>query len=300
VSGVPGAGATSAQELGSVRSEVSLADGVQLSARLLREEFGISKVHSVIGGSMGGGQALEWLFQDGVSVGKIFDISGCGYLDPLGRQFFELQERFLLEGSPVSQKIDLFADLIMEDRVFKGAEREVFQRGVDHVVNRFREFENGELFIPGSEEASKLALVRQFGFLLFVAPPFIQEREDRGIGSWLDRQGEKFANRFDAAGLANLCAMIARSPQFQPQEIVDRLRTLETTQLIRTSNDGDLLFPQNQQLSYNRDIRFGMRDTQNFTEFYSGDRRTGHDRFLSPGFVSDDAEFLRLKLTGSV
>lgn len=294
--------ATSARELALENATVTLRDGVRLTARLLQEEFGISRIRAAVGGSMGGGQALEWLFQDTVAVDKIFDISGCSNLDMIGRTFFEIQAAFLAENKQVSQKIELLADLVATERIQSPAERAVFQRAAAHVVARFQEYENGELCIPDSVEGSKLALVRQFGFLLFVSPGFFTLREgpQGDVCSWLDAQGSKFADRFDAPGLANLCTMIGRSPEMAPEKLLARLHGLESTELIRTGNFGDLLFPAEQQFAYNRELRLSLAAQGRFTEFYTSDARAGHDRFLSPAFAIDDAEFLRLKLHSKV
>lgn len=292
-----GLGATAAKELGSDAYQVSLKDGVQLAARVLNEQFDISAVKAVLGGSMGGGQALEWLFQDRLSVGKIFDISGCGVLDSSAKQFFHLQSQFLREDLPISQNIRMLSEMITE-ALPSQRRTEGFASAVDHVVKRFSQFENGILADPADYEASKLFAVRQLGFLLFVTPEFFEAKREAGIniGTWLDNQGARFARRFDSDGLACLCSMIANAEPLEAETVVARLRDLNATQLIRSANMGDTLFPAEQQLAFNRDIRIPLTDTPFFTEYYSRDLKNGHDRFLSAAFLQDDAEFLRLKL----
>lgn len=292
-----GLGATAAKELGGDARQVSLKDGVRLAAQVFQEQFGISSVKAVLGGSMGGGQALEWLFQDRLSVGKIFDISGCGVLDTTAKQFFKLQAQFLREDLPISQNIRMLSEMLTES-LPPQRRTEGFVSAVDHVVQRFSQFEKGVLADPADSEASKLFAVRQLGFLLFVTPEFFEAKREAGIdiGKWLDNQGARFARRFDSEGLACLCAMIANAEPLEAQTVVNRLRDLNSTQLIRSANMGDTLFPAEQQLTFNRDIRIPLADTSLFTEYYSRDLRNGHDRFFSSAFLKDDAEFLRLKL----
>ena len=303
--GSDGPGSTSARALGDTARELILQDGVHLASRILSEQFDLTGVKAVIGGSMGGGQAFEWLFQDRLAVGTILDISGCGTLDANAREYFEIHARFLHDDEPVAGRVESLMSRISDD-LHESRRTEGLEQAVQHVVNRFKQFDRGVLADSQSREASKLFIARQLGFLLFVTPEFFEDKREVGlqaegmisVASWLDHQGTRFARRFDSPGLGTLCDMVARSNSQTASSVADRLEALGTTNLIRTANFGDTLFPAEQQLTFNSELRHRLGGKGRFTEFFSSDKRNGHDRFFTKDFLRDDAEFLRLKLEG--
>ncbi|TYZ58409.1 hypothetical protein PybrP1_000091 [[Pythium] brassicae (nom. inval.)] len=56
---------------------ITMRDAVALQKRLLQEELGVQRVHSVIGGSLGGMLALEWAFE-GADFVRSFVAIACG------------------------------------------------------------------------------------------------------------------------------------------------------------------------------------------------------------------------------
>ena len=52
---------------------IGFADTIRLAVRFLKAHD-VDRLYAVVGGSIGGGQALAWLFQDTIAVDRIFDV----------------------------------------------------------------------------------------------------------------------------------------------------------------------------------------------------------------------------------
>lgn len=58
---------------------------------LLKKELGISKIHSCIGGSLGGQQAMEWAIMDPDTIGNLIILATNAFHSPWGIAFNESQ-----------------------------------------------------------------------------------------------------------------------------------------------------------------------------------------------------------------
>lgn len=74
---------------------VTVRDMVAAQARLL-DQLGITRLHAVIGGSLGGMQALEWAATFPERVARVVAIGGAGRFHPQGIAFNEVQRQAIL------------------------------------------------------------------------------------------------------------------------------------------------------------------------------------------------------------
>lgn len=74
---------------------VTVRDMVTAQARLL-DQLGITRLHAVVGGSLGGMQALEWAATFPERVARVISIGGAGRFHPQGIAFNEVQRQAIL------------------------------------------------------------------------------------------------------------------------------------------------------------------------------------------------------------
>jgi cystathionine gamma-synthase len=278
-----------ASELADYQGQIALQDTIGLTARVLAKH-GISDIHAVVGGSIGGGQALEWLFQDRIRVGRILDVSGNSCIGGPAAEFFQLQADLLRSdaaGIPEIQRRlrqnsqDLMGRTRAFDHLFQYIMRQLDQLATDY------------------DRQTALKLARKIGFFRFVTPLFFQRRWDEdverwtdeavavtGTESWIDHQGEIFARRFSADGLAALCSMAADASPRDPAEVADRLQTMNC-QLVGFSVGGDVLFDADRQFDFYRSVRDLLpAERRELVEIYFAyDEVYGHDHFLNERFL---------------
>ncbi len=272
-----------------LHKKVTFRDGITLVSRVL-EERGLSdqKVHAVVGGSLGGGQATQWMFQDRIQVGKIVEISGSSRANSSAREYFrsvsdllwqdrspaEIKERLLRSVSdlrtPPSEGIETVLEDICED--------------LDTLERRF-------------DPMVALSTARKIGFLRFVTPQFYDEKISSfgggsegkaGLKSWMQNQGETFTTRFSADALATLSYMAANFKQTEPADFASHLVSTGT-QFIGYHVDGDRLFPLDHEQRYVDEVNRYLPEDRSalFLSIVAHDPYSGHDRFLRPVFGLD-------------
>lgn len=290
---------TGAEEL--LGLDTSFKDTIALTAAVLKRH-GVGRVHAVVGGSIGGGQALEWLFQKGIAVDCIVDVSGNSHIDGPASEFFALQ-----------------ADLLTTDAAGIPAIRRRLVANSQDLLGRTRAFDHlfahvlGQLdaLAGGYDRDVALQIARKIGFFRFVTPTYYQRRWDddvahwdeearaaEAIESWIDHQGEIFARRFNADGLASLCRMVAKAPRRSPEEVAEVVARTGC-QLVGFSVNGDVLFDAERQHDYYRAVREALPEAQReLVEIYFAyDEVNGHDHFLTERFL-DYVPDLRRHLYG--
>ncbi|MBN1494025.1 MAG: homoserine O-acetyltransferase, partial [Candidatus Omnitrophica bacterium] len=153
---------------------VSIADMVRVQKELI-DHLGITRLHSVVGGSMGGMQALEWGIRYSENVRSVIAIATTPKLSPQSIAFDEVGRNAIMK-DPDWQKGNYY--------------------GKDKAPN------NG------------LAIARMIGHITYLSDEAmrtkfgrrLQEREKLGydfstefeVESYLRYQGDKFVERFDA------------------------------------------------------------------------------------------------------
>ena len=246
---------------------VSIRDNVRAQARLL-DSLGIRRLRLVLGGSIGGMQALDWTIHDPDRV-ECAAVIGVAPLSAMGLALNHLQRQaiehdpdwaggYYLPQRPPRQGLSLARQIAMLS--YKSAE--LFNERFGRNPNR-----NGE---------DPWGLDNQGGGL-------IGGRFD--IAGYLDHQGERFIDRFDANSyLAILRTMDTWDPlqgYSSPAEAFGRIRA----RLCFVGISSDWLFPAREVSDFANTIRAAgvHADYREMTSNH------GHDAFLA-----EQAELLRL------
>ena len=246
---------------------VSIRDNVRAQARLL-DSLGIRRLRLVLGGSIGGMQALDWTIHDPDRV-ECAAVIGVAPLSAMGLALNHLQRQaiehdpdwaggYYLPQRPPRQGLSLARQIAMLS--YKSAE--LFNERFGRNPNR-----NGE---------DPWGLDNQGGGL-------IGGRFD--IAGYLDHQGERFIDRFDANSyLAILRTMDTWDPlqgYSSPAEAFGRIRA----RLCFVGISSDWLFPA-QAVS---DFANTIREAGVHADYREMASNHGHDAFLA-----EQAELVRL------
>jgi homoserine O-acetyltransferase len=246
---------------------ISIRDNVRAQARLL-DSLGIRKLRMVLGGSIGGMQALDWTIQNPERVERALVI-GVAPLSAMGLALNHLQRQAILHDP---------------------------------------DWANGR-YLPQCPPRRGLGLARQIGMISYKSVPLFEERFGRkpnrngedpwalderagglvggrfDIAGYLDHQGERFIERFDANSyLAILRTMDTWDPlrgYSSPEEAFGRIRA----QLSFVGISTDWLFPAETVRAFAEAVQAaGVR--ADYREMISAH---GHDAFLA-----EQADLVRL------
>lgn len=238
---------------------ISIRDNVRAQTKLLNS-LGVRRLRLVMGGSMGGMQALEWAILNPERVERAV-IIGVAPLNAMGLALNHLQ-------------------------------RQAIQRDPDW---------NGGNYLPQRPPRQGLALARQIGMLSYKSAPLFEERfarrpnrngedpygldDDGGgliggrfdIAGYLDYQGQRFVDRFDAnAYLAILRTIDTWDPLHgaaSPKEVFGRVKA----RLNFVGINSDWLFPAESVRRLAETIR-AAGVAADYREMVS---EHGHDAFLA-------------------
>jgi homoserine O-acetyltransferase len=246
---------------------VGVRDNVRAQARLL-DSLGIRKLRLALGGSIGGMQALEWTIQHPQRVDRAL-IIGVTPLSAMGLALNHLQ-------------------------------RQAIQHDPEWAGGRY---------LPQRPPRRGLSLARQIAMLSYKSAPLLEERYGRNpdrsgedpyvadgacsgliggrfdIGGYLDHQGKRFIERFDAnAYLAILRAMDTWDPirgYASPEDAFGRIRA----RMSFIGISSDWLFPAADVRRFAQSIRQAgaQADYREMTSDH------GHDAFLA-----EQGELVRL------
>lgn len=286
-------GSSSAEEVKDFASELTFADGIRLLVMVLKK-YGAESIYAVVGGSIGGGQALEWLFQDEIPIKYIVDISGSYCRNGKVSEFFKIQSDIIWgKGRNIPELTLRLADNIID------------VAGMTPGFDLAYEIVSQKLSALGRHASINdcLRVARQVGFLRFVSPGFFQQKLEQyfaesnseehvrqRLESWFEHQGDIFVKRFSAQALALLCAMDARSNSKSAEEVSTRI--LKTgTSLIGFSVDGDVLFRSELQKNFYQQVAEGLPEEVRGKVSLDivQDRIHGHDHFLTEKFLQSTA-----------
>lgn len=246
---------------------VSVRDNVRAQAQLL-DSLGIERLRLVLGGSIGGMQALEWTIHDPARI----------------------EQAAIIAVAPVSAM----------GLALNHLQRQAIQNDPDW---------DGGYYLPQRPPRQGLSLARQIGMISYKSPELFDERFARNpnrngenpwgldnqgggliggrfdIAGYLDYQGERFIERFDAnAYLAILRTMDTWDPvngHASPQAAFGRIRS----RLTFVGISSDWLFPPESVREFAQTIRSAGVPAE-YREMTSAH---GHDAFLA-----EQAELLRL------
>ncbi len=180
---------------------------------LLRQHLGISKIHTVVGGSLGGQQAMEWAIQQPGICEKLILIATNAKHSPWGIAFNEAQ-RMAIEADPTWKENDLRA----------GTEGLKAARAIGMISYRAYD---------GFEETQSEAN---------------NEKIDNFRASSYQRyQGQKLANRFNAFTYWRFSkAMDSHNVGRGRKSVIDALNTIKAKTLV-VGIETDFLFPVSEQ-----------------------------------------------------
>ncbi|MCU0418673.1 MAG: homoserine O-acetyltransferase [Cyclobacteriaceae bacterium] len=187
---------------------------------LLRQQLKIERIHTVIGGSLGGQQALEWA----IAQPSVFDhavLVACNALhSPWGIAFNEAQRM-----------------AIAADATWKESDA---RAGID-----------------GMKAARAMAMIsyRTYeGFGITQAEKTNEKIEDFRAASYQRYQGQKLANRFNAFTYWTLTKMMDSHNVGRGRESVERALGQVKARTLVVAVDSDLLFPPSEQAYLARHI----------------------------------------------
>ena len=246
---------------------VSIRDNVRAQAKLL-DSLGVRRLRLVLGGSIGGMQALDWAIHDPKRVQRALVI-GVAPLSAMGLALNHLQRQ-----------------AILHDPEWMGGH-----------------------YLPQRPPRRGLSLARQVGMMSYKSTELFDERYGRkpnrngedpwgldnlggglvggrfDIAGYLDYQGERFVERFDANSyLAILRTMDTWDPQrgsSSPEEAFGRIRA----RLSFVGISSDWLFPPQNV----RDFAYTIRSAGVTADYREMTSAHGHDAFLA-----EQAELVRL------
>ncbi len=236
----PGSLDSNSQRLGSRFPQVTVGDMVRAQKSLI-DSLGISKLAMVCGGSMGGMQALEWTVR-----------------------FPEMVERCWMTASCRAHS----------------AMQIGFNEAARQAVYRDPNWLGGD-YSPEKAPDNGLAVARMIGHLSYLSDAAFQQKfgrkkqqPDQGqfqVESYLNYQGDKFTQRFDAGSLAVLTKAIDAYS-------CDSLSPAQCRYLF-TSFTSDWLYPSSQ----SRELHELAQASGRSSVWHDIDLPYGHDAFLLDG-----------------
>lgn len=286
-------GSTSAHELGANADKVQLIDSVRLQTTVLREYFGIENV-TVVGGSLGGICALQYLSQDLVKVDKVLDISSPSKLSERTREFMSAQHLYLT-GSANHHMLLKFISKLQEEFDANPTSTPGYHVALEYSRQRIRVL--GE----SNDPIEKLKVCRIFSFLNFLPPKGFDDRfigwQGKGrepvseMHTWLHGNAENYAKAMDPKGYANLARMMACFQGHDLQEIATGARMHGAT-LGRFLVPNDTLVCHDIESSFNSKLCRNI----NLSIIERMDASNAHDHFLVTDFARTSAPDLKVFL----
>ena len=244
---------------------ITVGDMVEVQRRLL-DKLGVSQLLAVIGGSLGGHQALTW------AIRHPDDVRGVVALATSAR---------------------LTSQALAFDVVGRNA------------ILRDPHFHGGQYYDRPERPAVGLALARMIGHITYLSREAMNEKfeADRlkprdvaiefekrfSVGSYLGYQGAKFVERFDANSYLTLSvAMDLFDLGSTPEALATALRSARARWLI-ASFTSDWLFPPDQ----SRDIVNALIANNAPVSYCNIQSSCGHDAFLLPNDLAVYGEMTR-------
>lgn len=230
---------------------LTVRDLVRAQARLL-DKLRISKLHAVIGGSLGGMQALEWAIMYPERVDRIVPIASSTHFSPQGIAYNEVQRRAIL----------------MDPK-----------------------FNNGEYNDENGPEQG-LAVARMLGMITYQSDDLMTARFGRStdakynewpefqsrydIEGYLHYQGDKLVKRFDANSYLYLTRAMDSHDIGWKRDGVENALKLINTPTLGVGISSDILFP----ASYTINFVERLHNLGRVAEYRQIESIDGHDAFL--------------------
>jgi homoserine O-acetyltransferase len=229
---------------------IRIGDMVSVQHELLRR-LGVRRLRAVVGGSMGGMQALEWALRYPDLVDSILLVASAARATPQ---------------SIAIHKVGVEA--IFADPCFRGGE-----------------------YYGGEPPAQGLAVARMLGHVTYLSDPWLWQKfgrrlapgDSRGlrtifeIESYLDHQGRKFVERFDANSYIYLLRALDLYDAGEGYEsLAASFRRIRCRSVLVVSFSSDWLYPAYQ----SREIVEALRANHADVRYHEIESGYGHDSFL--------------------
>ncbi len=244
---------------------ITVGDMVEVQRRLL-DKLGINQLLAVVGGSLGGHQALAWALRHAERVRGVVALATSARLTSQALAF---------------------------DVVGRNA------------ILRDPDFHGGQYYDRPQGPRVGLALARMIGHITYLSPQAMTEKFDAdrlsprdvaiefekrfSVGSYLGYQGAKFVERFDANSYLTLSvAMDLFDLGTTPEELAAAFRGTRARWLV-VSFSSDWLFPPEQ----SRDIVNALVANSAPVSYCNVQSTCGHDAFLLPDELAVYGEMMR-------
>ena len=231
----------------------TIRDMVELQ-RLLLDELGIARVLAVVGGSMGGMQALQWGISHPGRVAGVIPIATAGAMSAQGIAFNEVGRRAIM-GDPLWRAGDYPEN-------GPPAHGLALARMVGHITYL-------------SEEA----MHRKFGRRRLTEEPATSFGREFAVEDYLRAQGDSFVRRFDANTYLYLTRAMDSFDLVADHGSLQNAFTACTASFLVVSFRSDWLFPPAQSQAIVQALKRSGHDVA----YANLESDQGHDAFLLPG-----------------
>lgn len=231
---------------------ITVRDIVRAQERLL-SALGIEKLHAILGGSLGGMQALEWAAMFPERVERIIPIATSGRFSPQGIAYNEVQRR-----------------AIMLDPAWQGGDYE-----------------------PGEGPSQGLAIARMVGMITYQSDELMRARFGRNpaaryhawpefhdrydVEGYLHYQGDKLVKRFDANAYLYLTRAMDSHDLGRDRGGYDAGLSRIQARTLMIGIRSDILFPP----SHGREVAERLVRLGRDARYWELDSPNGHDAFLN-------------------
>ena len=221
--------------------------------RAFLEALGISRVHAIIGGSMGGARTLEWtlLYPEQVDYALVLAVSARASAWQIGIQSAQITS---ITQDPDWRGGDYHGTGVAPDAGLAAARR------IAHLTYR------GELEIDERFGTSAQPGENPLG-------PFREDGQRFAVQSYLEHQGKKLTERFDAACYVTLTEALNRHDVGRGRGGLNKALASSTVPTMIVGVDTDILYPYHQQEHLSRNLG-------NLLAMSKLSSPVGHDAFL--------------------
>ena len=221
--------------------------------RAFLEQLGISRVHAIIGGSMGGARTLEWtlLYPEQVDYALVLAVSARASAWQIGIQSAQITS---ITQDPDWRGGDYHGTGVAPDAGLAAARR------IAHLTYR------GELEIDERFGTSAQPGENPLG-------PFREDGQRFAVQSYLEHQGKKLTERFDAACYVTLTEALNRHDVGRGRGGLNKALASSTVPTMIVGVDTDILYPYHQQEHLSRNLG-------NLLAMSKLSSPVGHDAFL--------------------
>ncbi|MEJ2716897.1 MAG: alpha/beta fold hydrolase, partial [Deltaproteobacteria bacterium] len=237
-------------------------DMVRVQA-MLTEHLGIKKLHNVVGGSMGGMQALEWAVRYPERVRSAVVIAATARLSPQGIAF-----NWVGRNAIYSDPATVCPEPTVEDSAHRMARGLAVARMIGHITYLSEETMEAKF-------GRKLRLKDVNGYLYSLGENGVEGGEFE-VESYLEHQGSTFMRRFDEDSYIIITKAIDYFDLERTYGGLDKAFRNISSKILVISFSSDWLYPTAMSLAIVRALQAEKKDVS----FVEVDLPYGHDSFL--------------------